>query len=98
MEQIELLTPADMLRRLYQTADEETKEEMREKYPDMNFSPVYEFTEGDCELINRSSMPFLVAMGLAPKGYVRRCLYVNNNHEAKLFEVNGRQYIEFLEK
>ena len=39
MEQIELLTPAELLRRLYETADEKTKEEMREKYPAMDFRP-----------------------------------------------------------
>lgn len=100
MEQIELLTPADMLRRLYETADEETKEEMRERFPAMDFSPVYEFTEGECEFVNKSStLPFLVALGLAPeKSYVRRCLYVKCTHEAKVFEVNGCQYIQFLEK
>lgn len=99
MKQIELLTPADMLHRLYETADEETKEEMRERFPDMEFRTAYQFTEGECELINRSSMPFLVALGLAPeKSYVRRCLRVNNTHEAKVFEVNGLQFIEFVKK
>jgi hypothetical protein len=89
-------TPEEMLRKLYRTADDETKAEMREMYPAIDFMELYEFTEKECECVNYSCMPFLVALGLAPEGLEKRCLFVHSTHEAKVFEHKGRQFIKFV--
>lgn len=99
MKQIELLTPADMLRKLYETADEETKGEMRERFPDIDFNAKDVFTFKNSQVLDtncdRQGWAILVANFFAPEGLEMKCLVVNDAYVPEIFEHDGRRFIKF---
>ncbi len=92
----------NLLRKIYSTADEWTRCEMEEAYPEL-FHSLYEFKEPltiDRYFGNKGDThPFVIAYGLAPsRSLQNKCLLVNSAYRAEIFEADGHQFIKLIKK
>ncbi len=90
-----------MLRKIYSNADDAIRSEMEEVYPNL-FEKLYEFNGPltiDRTYGNGGQNPFIVASGLAPnRSLQNKCLMVNSDYTAEMFEANGNQFIKLIKK
>ena len=90
-----------LLRKMYFNADEITRCEMEEAYPDL-FQSLYEFDKSftvDISYGKDGKNPLVICFGLAPsKSFQKKCLMVNSFYKAEIFEFDGHQFIKFIKK
>jgi hypothetical protein len=91
-----------LLRKIYSTADEVTRCEMENEYPEL-FQSLYEFKEPliiDKYFGNKGDThPFVIAYGMAPRSSLQnKCLLVNSAYKAEIFEADGQQFIKLIKK
>lgn len=87
----------ELLKELYKSASKEQKEQLDSSYPN-HFETYYNFGHEYKVAVSEYSGPLMIAQGLAPAGFERKCLVVSHCYEMRTVKQNGFTFISFVKK
>ena len=92
------------LRKLYERADDISRDAIREEYPEIDFNAKEVFAFEKSQTLDTTpgtvgnDWAIMVANGLAPDNLELKCLVVNNAYVPEIFEHGGHRLIKFTRK
>jgi hypothetical protein len=85
----------ELLKSLYNIASKEQKEQLESAYPS-HFETYYDFGNAYEVQISHYNGPLMIANGLAPAGFEKKCLVIASNYELRTKVQGGYTFIYFV--